>query len=62
MVAERLELLESTCATKECGYELPATALETVSYGQAVKGGMCGNPISLNKEERGLCRHVIKGI
>lgn len=55
-------LLQSTFATKECAYELPATARETVSCGQAVKGGLCGNPISLNKEERGLCPQLIKAI
>lgn len=26
------------------------------------RGGLCGNPISLNKEERGLCPQLIKGI
>lgn len=30
---------------------IPAADPETVSCGQAVKGGLCGNPISLCKEE-----------
>lgn len=56
--------LDTPCITKQCTYELPATAHETVFCGQAVWGAVwqVETQSVLNKEERGLCPHLIKSI
>lgn len=37
-------LLQSTCATEECAYEVPAAARETVPCGQASEGWAVWEP------------------